>query len=204
MENYKNKEWLHSQYVTLKRNCTDIAKDEKRDPKTIWSWVKKYGIKTRKRGADSSPGTFAKGHKFGVGRIHTKETKTKIREARLKDGHVPYLKNGVHWLKNLESKDHPNYKGGCSPERQSVYSSKEWVEAVKKVWKRDNAICQNCGKHHNTESNRGNFHIHHIITFQNKETRTDFNNLVLLCKGCHKWVHSKNNINLKFIKNVKN
>lgn len=202
MENYKNKEWLFNEYITNKKSCDEIAISEKRDPKTIWTWVKKFEIPTRKRGAESSGGTFVKGHKKGVGRVHTKETKEKIKQARLKDGHVPYLnKDGVHWLKGKTGKTHPCYKGGLTPERQSVYSSETWSEVVKQVWKRDNAYCQNCGKHHNTEKNRGNFHIHHIVSFQIKELRTELDNLVLLCKECHIWVHSKKNINKKFIKN---
>ncbi len=202
MELYKNKDWLFDQYITKKKSCDEIAIDQKRDSKTIWSWVVRFKIPTRKRGAESSGGTFTKGHKKGIGRIHTKETKDKIREARLRDGHVPYLnKNGVHWLKGIKSNLHPNYKGGLTPERQSFYSSEKWSEVVKKVWSRDNAICQNCGKHHNTEINRGNFHIHHIVSFQVKELRSELSNLVLLCKDCHRWVHSKKNTNKLFIKN---
>ena len=196
---HTNKDWLKAKYIDDKLNCTDIGKLANRDPKTIWSWLKRFDIPTRSRGAESSPGTFKKGHKKGVGRVHTEKTKRKIREKCIERGSVPYLVNGEHWLKNKESKDHLNWLGGLTPERQSVYSSKKWVNAVKAVWKRDNAICQNCGKHHNTEQNRGNFHIHHIITFQNRSTRTKVDNLVLLCKKCHKWVHSKNNINNKFI-----
>lgn len=202
MELYKNKDWLHNEYVVKKRTANDIAKEVKKDPKTVWSWLKKNGIKTRPRGGASSSGSFKKGTTLWKGKKHKESTKEKIRQARLKDGHVPYLnKNGVHWLKEVKKEEHPNYKGGLTPERQSVYSSKEWVEAVKKVWERDNAICQNCGKHHNTEENRGNFHIHHIISFQHKPTQTDYNNLILLCKKCHLWVHSKKNKNNKFIKN---
>lgn len=201
MELYKNKDWLFDQYITKKKSCDEIALNQKRDAKTIWSWVVRFGIPTRKRGAESSGGTFRTGHKKGVGRIHTKETKNKIREARLKDGHVPYLnKNGVHWLKGIKGELHPNYKGGLTPERQSFYSSENWSEVVKKVWKRDNAICQLCKKHHNTEKNRGNFHIHHIVSFQVIELRSELSNLVLLCKECHRWVHSKKNINKLLIK----
>lgn len=203
MENYKNKEWLYNEYIVKKRSCDDIAIDEKRDSKTIWSWVKKFDIPTRKRGAESSGGTFKKGHKYGVNRIHTKETKDKIRQARLKDGHVPYLnKDGVHWLKGVTGKGHPSYKGGLTPDRQSFYSSEKWSNVVKEVWKRDNAFCQKCNKHHNTELNRGNFHIHHIVSFQVVELRAELSNLILLCNDCHRWVHSKKNKNKLFIKTI--
>lgn len=194
-----DKQYLIDEYITKKRTCNDIAVDVKKDPKTVWSWLKKYDIPTRPRGGESSSGSFKKGFNLWIGRKHKDESKQKIRDARLRDGHVPYLKNGEHWLRSVSLEKHPNYKNGLSPERQSIYSSLEWIELVKKVWSRDNAICQNCGKHHNIETNRGNFHIHHIVSFQVKEKRLDLDNLILLCKECHKWVHSKKNTNNKFI-----
>ena len=194
------KEWLENEYVANKRTCNDIAKEVGRDAKTVWAWLKKYEIQTRPRGGDSSSGSFQKGTNLWIGRKHKDSTKEKIRQARLKDGHVPYLQNGVHWLKNEENV-HPNYKGGISPERQAFYSSEEWANAVKAVWQRDMAICQNCNKNHNGSRNEGAFHIHHIISFKSKENRSNVDNLVLLCKGCHNWVHSRKNINKKFIKN---
>lgn len=200
MENYKRKEWLHHQYIDLRKSADDIARDEGRDSKTIWSWLKKFGIPTRKRGAESSPGTFKKGHKLGVGRKQTEETRQKIRAASLADGRVPWGKGNEPYWRGVTGEKHPSYKGGLTPERQSVYSSKEWVEAVKTVWARDNAICQNCGKDHRDEKNRGTFHIHHIVSFQVKELQTEPSNLVLLCKDCHKFVHSKLNVTKKFIK----
>lgn len=200
----ESKEWLINEYITKKRTCNDIAKELNKDPKTIWSWLRKNEIPTRSRGGDSSSGSFKKGSNLWLGKKHKPETKYKIREARIKDGHVPYLRNGEHWLKSVEKKVHPNYKGGLSPERQSFYSSKEWSEAIKQVWKRDNAICQKCGKNHNEEKNRGNFHIHHLVSFQVRELRSEVSNLILLCKDCHRWVHSKKNINKEFLKNKKN
>lgn len=194
------KEWLSDQYFNKGKNCTDIGLLVGRDPKSVWTWMKEYGFNLRKRGAESSPGTFSKGHKKGIGRIHTDETKNKIREARMRDGHVPYLKNGKHWMDWLDKSNHPQWKGGISPERQAVYSSLEWISAVKEIWKRDNATCQRCKKRHNTKTNRGTFHIHHIESFKVKEKRTDVNNLVLLCNVCHRWVHSKNNTKKLFIK----
>jgi hypothetical protein len=86
----------------------------------------------------------------------------------------------------------PNWKGGITPERQEFYISDEWKKACSEVYKRDNAQCQRCG-------NKDNLHVHHIVTFANKELRADINNLVLLCAKCHRFVHSKKNINGEFI-----
>lgn len=192
------KEWLISEYSNKGKSANQIAREIGRDPKRVWEWIKSYGIETRSRGTD-----YGQNFKQGcvsafLGMKHSKETKQKIREKRLYDGHVPYLKDGIHWLKH-EGAISPNWKGGISPERQSFYSSIEWIESVKKIWKRDNATCQMCGKNHNEELNRGNFHIHHIDSFMFKETRADVNNLVLLCKECHRFVHSRKNIEKLFL-----
>lgn len=177
------------------KTCVDIARQEEKDPKTIWAWMKHYGIKTRPRG--HNVGQLPQGREPGF-RL-TDEHKQAIREARKKDGHVPYLKNGEHWLKSAEKEDHPNWKGGVTPDRQEFYCTNEWKEAVKAVWHRANAKCERCGKHHNTEQNRGNFHVHHIVSFAVKELRAEASNLALLCKPCHLFVHSRKNINNEFL-----
>lgn len=196
-----NKEWLVNQYIILGKSSNQIAREIKRDPKRVWEWIKNYGLETRPRGTDYGqcfqPGC---GSLF-TGRKHSEETKQKIRQKRLQDGHVPYLKNGIHWLKH-DGAVSPAWKGGVSPERQAVYSSEDWCNAVKKVWERDKARCQRCHKNHNDELNRGNFHIHHIISFSVKEFRCEITNLILLCKECHRWIHSKNNVNKDFIKEL--
>lgn len=193
------KEWLINQYFDLNKDLPLIGKEIGKDAKTIWNWANGYGLELNKRGHNYRKNLVMDGSTF-LGKKHKPETKEKIRQARIKDGHVPYLRNGEHWLKSVPTKKHPNYKGGLSPERQSFYSSIEWVNVVKEVWKRDNAYCQKCGKHHNSEKNRGNFHIHHIVSFQVRELRCELSNLILLCKECHWWVHSKKNTKKQFIK----
>lgn len=94
------------------------------------------------------------------------------------------------------SKSH-TWKGGCTPERQAFYLTPEWKEASRQVWRRDRAVCRRCGKKARTS---GSFHIHHIVSFSVKKLRSDVNNLVLLCRSCHSWVHSKKNIQLDLIK----
>ena len=132
-----------------------------------------------------------------------KNIKKNLSKISKEDGRVPWGKNNPHPIKGIEKEKHPNYKGGLTPERQSFYSSIEWVEVVKEVWKRDKAICQRCGNNHNQEKTRGTFHIHHIVTFQVRELRAELSNLILLCKECHRWVHSNQNINKDYIKENK-
>jgi len=191
------KEWLCDQYFNQGKTCNDIAREIGRDGKRVWEWFIGYGIEVAKRG-QYKPVHFKKGESSWLGKKHNEHTKEKIRQARKVDGHVPYLKDGVHWLKHPGAVS-PNWKGGVTPERQSVYSSKEWCDAVKIVWKRDNATCQNCLLHQN-EARDTKFHIHHIESFMVKEKRTDPVNLVLLCPNCHFFVHSKKNTKRLFIK----
>lgn len=194
------REWLEDQYFTQGKGAYQIGREIGRNGKRVWEWLRDYGIKTRPRGSDINQ-QFKKGHESAFkGLKHTDKVKEQLKQLRIKDGHVPYLKNGVHHLKGKKGDETPNWRGGCSPERQSFYSSIEWVNSVKYVWKRDNAICQRCGKYHNTEESRGKFHIHHIESFMNREKRADIDNLVLLCRTCHLWIHSRININKEFLK----
>jgi thymidylate synthase (FAD) len=90
----------------------------------------------------------------------------------------------------------PNWKGGVSTERQGFYSNKEWKNACTQVWKRDKATCQRC----EIKADEGvPLHIHHIESFANKKLRSDINNLILLCKVCHNWVHSRKNLKKEFL-----
>lgn len=90
-------------------------------------------------------------------------------------------------------KQNPHWLGGITPERQALYSSQEWAKAVKAVWKRDRHVCQRCGK------SDDKMHIHHIVTFAVVELRAEPSNLVLLCGKCHRWVHSRKNVNHEWI-----
>lgn len=193
------KEWLEQKYSVEKMDCTQISKIVHRDPKSVWNWLKDFGIETRKRGTTGN-GRYAIGKPHNLTDAGRRKLSRMAKSARKKDGHVPYLKNGVHHLKGKRGADTPNWKGGITPERQAFYSSLQWKRAVKAVWKRDNATCQRCGKHHNTTKTRGTFCIHHIVGFENKKLRARVSNLVLLCRPCHLFIHSRKNVNKEFIK----
>ena len=196
-------EWLHQKYVVEGLGCPDIAKLTGRDSKTVWYWLRKHGIPTRPRGSDERQ-HFRKGHNSAMaGRHHSDETKAKISKTSRERGAVPYLKDGVHHLKGKRGAAVPNWKGGVTPERQTLYRSEEWKAAAALVWARDKATCQRCGLNHEQvepQKRVRKFCIHHIVPFSVKELRTDPNNLVVLCAACHRWVHSKGNTERQFIK----
>jgi len=109
-----------------------------------------------------------------------------------------------HWGANGSSNpmygkfgsSNPHWRGGVTPERQSVYSSREWASAIRLVWKRDPHKCRRCGVKNGPNEK---LHLHHVRPFVDIAHRTDPTNLVLLCKKCHGWVHSKANAKAEFL-----
>ena len=196
-----DKEWLYQKYIVEGLTANDIAKIVKRDPKRVWEWLKGYGIPTRPRGSYAHNHGFQKGHHNEWRNYDDPAFREKLRQARLRDGHVPYLRNGIHYLKGKRGPETPNWKGGCTPERQAFYSSEEWKKIAPRVWARGSGICQRCGLDYKTvDKKEVHFHIHHVVSFTNKELRYELSNLVLLCQDCHRFVHSKVNKNKEFLK----
>jgi hypothetical protein len=60
----------------------------------------------------------------------------------------------------------------------------EWAQLIKN---RDNWTCQKCGKKYPPKW-RG-LHAAHIFSRRFKATRTDPENGIALCFGCHMWAH---------------
>jgi HNH endonuclease len=192
-------EWLRAKYIDEQLSCPAIASLVGVDPKTIYNRIRAAGIPIRTTGNDPSSRkgieNFDVNHQ--VGRKLSEETKAKIRTARIRDGHVPYLKAGQHWLKTVPKDQHPNWKGGITPERQTFNASPEWRRAVYAVKRRDKNTCQLCDK----KRRRGDaFDVHHIVSFADcVELRATISNLVYLCEPCHYWVHSPANTEKEFI-----
>lgn len=120
-----------------------------------------------------------------------------ISEARrVKHWSLTGSENGMH---GRDGKDNPNWRGGVTPERQAFYASQEWKTACSAVWKRDMATCRRCGLRREGVKDGVEFHIHHIASFANEDLRAEVDNLVLLCDGCHHWVHSRENENCDYL-----
>lgn len=197
---------LYEMYVTDGMSAVDIGEKIGRHSKSVWYWLKDYGIPTRPRGSDKRQ-HFKKGHTLCVGRTHTDEAKEKIRQARIDDGsRCLFLPNGDHVLKGRRGKDHPSWKGGGTPARQAFYGSEDWKKSCVEVWSRADAFCEICGlDHRKIDRNKIKFHVHHVYSFTSyPEHRSDVDNLMLLCQGCHKWVHSRNNVDRLYIKEKEN
>jgi hypothetical protein len=164
-------------------------------------WLIAAGIQTRGRGTDARQ-HFKPGKLSGfAGRNHRPESIAKIKAATLADGRVPYLRDGAHWLAGAAPEDNPNWRGGLTPERQEFYRSPEWASACAAVWERADAHCQRCGLYWRTVDRKTTptFHVHHVWSFQIRETRANPALMVLLCRPCHLFVHSKANTTREFL-----
>lgn len=192
--------WLAAKYLDERLDCVKIGLLVSRDPKTVWTWLKHDGVQMRPRGTACPALLFRKGHVSPfTGRRHSEETKSRLREIAIADGRVPFDPAVGSYMRGRRGADTPNWKGGVTPERQALYSSAEWVAAVKMVWARADARCERCGVHHNACERRGTFHIHHVVSFAVRELRAEPTNLALLCGGCHRFVHSRANVAGNFL-----
>ena len=176
-----------------------MAKLVKCDPKTMWSWLRRAGIEIRPRGSDpaSRKGVINLSANHAFGHKLSRATKNKIRNARLREGRLPCMIGGSHWLHVYGRECHPRWQGGITADRQKHQASREWRSVAEEVWKRDKAKCRRCRKLHEGSEP---FDIHHIVSFRCKSLRCELSNLVLLCEKCHYWVHGPKNTRHRFIK----
>ena len=195
------REWLIEHYINKKLDTTQIGHIVKRDPKSVWNWLKDFMIPTRPRGAGSTrTRLFARGEPSAfTGMKHTEENKRKASERCKAEGRVPYDPAVGSYMKGRKGDQVPSWRGGITPQRQKYYATPEWVIVSRNVWKRDDARCQRC-RCRNSGGRRYKFHIHHIVSFECAELRGELANLVLLCVKCHRWVHSSKNTDKLFIK----
>lgn len=184
-------EFLRSLYDHLQLGCPEIGRLFERDATTVLYWLRQAGIPTRPRGSDARQ-HFKRGQRSNfAGHRHSAESRARI-GAKSVDRN--WAAGDRHWLSGAAPEDNPSWKGGRTPERQEFYRSAEWKAACRAVWSRDNACCRNCGKDWRERDDlEPPFHVHHVWSFQIRELRANTATLVLLCRQCHLWVHSKAN-----------
>lgn len=189
-----SEEWLRERYLVDKLHCTQIATLVSRDAKTVWSWLREFGIPTRPRGMNKAV-QFRAGVQTRLGIPHTQQTKDKLRIARIVDGRFPKQPDGRPYWSGKTGEAHPVWAGGATPERQAFYASGEWLSARKCAYTNAKGRCQKCA----AQAADGPLHIHHVMPFVLKIGRADVRNLRVLCAPCHRWVHSPANGNREFL-----
>lgn len=165
-----------------------------RDPKRIHEKLKHFGIETRPRGMNLAgkdnymrqPGVI---NPF-AGKSHSAATREVLSQKATAPR--PHLRGAANGMSGRIGVLNPNYKDGSAPERQRLYSSGEWKEIVREVFKRDNYQCVRCSA---PKTGRRGLHAHHVEPWAgNAARRFDTTNLVTLCRPCHHWVHSRENV----------
>jgi len=184
--------WLRQKYLVERLTAPEIAKIVGRDSKGVYNWLVGYGIPTRPRGSYKPPG-FG-GANF-TGHKHSDQSKQRIREARKADGHFPKSPDGSPYWRGRTGVDHPAWNGGLTPERQAFYSTDEWKRARRTAYTNAGGKCQRCG----AGSAEITLHIHHVVPFIVRRLRASPGNLRVLCKICHRFVHSDANGDREFL-----
>jgi hypothetical protein len=185
---------LRRQYLDLHLGGPEIAFFCGCDSTTARHWLVAAGVEMRSRGHDRRQHFKAGQPSPFKGRRMSAESRAKVGAATRSRPNKGFMQNGVHYLKGAAPEKNPRWLGGLTPERQAFYRSPEWKAACVTVWHRADARCECCGLDSRLpHAKAAGFHVHHILTFQVRETRADPGNLILLCRYCHSWVHGKDN-----------
>ena len=114
----------------------------------------------------------------------------KLVEKGLNNGYCEDHKDyGEHKLKEAKKLRYAQYDKEREPRLVAFYHGVKWKRLRESVLARDNYLCQDC-----LASNRlvGAEEVHHIIEVKTDwEKRYDEDNLVSLCKSCHRKRHRK-------------
>jgi len=193
------KKFLIKEYIKNKKHTTQIAKEIGSNHTTVANYLRKYNIRIRSksetmRGSDNPMfGVDMKGEKspsYIDGRSSKKHPCIE-----------PGCKNMVHYTTAFfdggrcrscarreqykDPRNHPNWHDGSSFEPYPLAFTEKLRRQIRK---RDNHICQLCGR--TEKQNNRALSVHHID--YNKENCSE-RNLISLCKYCHTKVNADRN-----------
>ena len=165
------KDFLIKEYVKNEKSTYQISREIGLCQSTILYWLIKHKIKRRNKNDYPSP---TKGKKRG-----DLSERNKLSSGK---NHPFYGKKRPKHSERMKGSNHPNWKGGITALTDKL-RNKYWKELEKwrkDVFKRDNFICQKCGKRGgDLEAD----HIKSISRFPN--LIIDIDNGQTLCKECH-------------------
>lgn len=93
-----------------------------------------------------------------------------------------------------QGKHHSSYKHNHTDDERWLQKHRSHIPGYylsrKQTKQRDNYTCRDCG--YMGKPNDGTLVSHHIKSYaEHKELRTDANNIITLCKHCHKEIHKR-------------
>ena len=115
---------------------------------------------------------FSKKWKENIGKV------AKIRQKKLWQN-PEYRKKMSDVHKWLIGEKNPNWRGGITSKILKRCNQLWWKELRKKVYERDNWLCQICGKHCHKD-----IQCHHVFPERLGGQHT-LDNLITLCRKCH-------------------
>jgi len=129
-----------------------------------------------------------------IGKKKTEKHKQSLRRAcpdRIGKNNPMYGKRGnlsPHWKEIKKKRGRPD---------RSYIIYKEWKLSV---FEKDNFTCQRCG-----DRKGGNLNAHHVYSWKSfPSLRYECWNGVTLCQKCHRYVHSKKNVQHDYIESIQN
>jgi len=118
------------------------------------------------------------------GKKATEETKHKMSLSKIGFRHSEESKRKMSLLQTGEN--HPNWKGGITPEYRRVRNLAKYKQWRTNVFIRDDYTCQTCGQRGHT------LNAHHIQDFANfTEHRFNVDNGETFCEPCHRELHKE-------------
>jgi len=101
-----------------------------------------------------------------------------------------YCVREIHIETTPRGKDSPHYNINMTDEDRKKHRIIEGYDSWRlNVYKRDNYLCQCCGK---KATRKQKIHAHHLYNYaDNADLRTDIDNGITLCRECHYGFHSK-------------
>ncbi len=168
---YRDKQWLETQ---LKQGLSvdQMAEAAECSIEAIKKWAYYDGLALNKRPTPFQPG-FTPWNK-GKSGYHLNLSASSYEKRR--ENAARYTKCGP---------ESNSWKGGTSEMRELIGA---WTQQVApQVHAKYNYICQRCG------CRGGELHAHHLVpVFADESLAYEFENLVSLCKTCHKYIHNNN------------
>ena len=162
----RDKDWLYEKYNCKNFTQEEIANSLGCSKHTVRSWVRRHGLQKEIGGLHGHEPK--RGYCWKLNRERTCEERVRVSE-------------------QMKGANNPQWKGGIT--RESVQLRREISPELRKsVYQRDGFRCKLCQKV------GGQLTLHHKIPlYADKTKNTDADNLVTLCRECHRKVNNNEN-----------